>query len=128
MSKWKIAAGSAGAGLMLLCILFVWPTRYLNSEMKTGTNIYPIRENRFTGNAEKLTDKGWVKLQAPDFNPVAPYTVADAWDASGNPIHYRSSVVDCYDAQGKKVTYAPATLPADFFTDPQKYGCVQAKP
>lgn len=81
----KLTAGVAFAGLVLLLLFgwFVWPSKYRYDTM--GTARVPIRTNRFNGDAERLTDQGWMKLR--------PASVAEddsdlhsrpLWPQSGN--------------------------------------------
>ncbi len=51
-----------GAGaLLLLVVVFVWPTLYRYTEMKSSSLTLPVRVNRFTGKAEILY-QDWLPL------------------------------------------------------------------
>ena len=42
----------------------VWPTRYRYDHVLTEDETYPVRIDRFTGDADMLTPDGWVPMQS----------------------------------------------------------------
>jgi hypothetical protein len=51
--------GIIGIVIVVLLAIFVWPTRYTYDHINIGRNEYPVRINRFTGQAEVLQQNGW---------------------------------------------------------------------
>jgi len=48
--------------IIIILTYTVWPTPYRYEHLKLNDNVYPLRINRFTGNAELLDDAGWTAL------------------------------------------------------------------
>lgn len=60
-----------GAAIVLFSLAwFVWPTRYHYSQVKIGSNTYPVRIDRITNSTQMLSLGGWVDLGDND-KPVA---------------------------------------------------------
>lgn len=59
---WLIALAAVWA-----VAVFVWPTRYRYDHVVTQGETYPVRIDRFTGDADMLTpEDGWVPMGADD--------------------------------------------------------------
>jgi len=65
----RIVTAVAGVGLALFTA-FVWPTKFRYSEMRAGTNVIPIRINRFTGGTDFFVGQ-WVLEQPQHVIPAA---------------------------------------------------------
>jgi hypothetical protein len=53
--------------LLLLYVVFVWPTRFKYDHVVSDGDTYPVRIDRFNGDADMLTpDDGWYPMGAPD--------------------------------------------------------------
>jgi hypothetical protein len=51
--------------LVVSCVAwFVWPTPYRFDTMRSGSSSVPVRINRFSGEAERLTVVGWRAMQS----------------------------------------------------------------
>ncbi len=54
-------------------VLFVWPTRYRYDHVVTEGETYPVRIDRFTGDADMLTpDDGWYPMGDTDSTDGGP--------------------------------------------------------
>jgi len=53
-------------GFSWLFFSIVWPTRYRYDHVLTEDETYPVRIDRFTGDADMLTPDGWVPMQSED--------------------------------------------------------------
>ena len=59
--------------LVLLLALFVWPTRYRYDHVVTEGDTYPVRIDRFSGDADMLTpDDGWYPMGDTDSTGDSP--------------------------------------------------------
>lgn len=58
----RLVLALAVATLIVLFLFFVWPSRYRYTEMRMNGDQYPVRIDRFTGEAEMLLPAGWTEL------------------------------------------------------------------
>ena len=79
---------------------YVWPTKYRYYRLQMGASEYPLRINRFTGEAEQLTVVGWLPLKSAPTPTV---------DALGRPTG--SPMPVCVDLFGNPITTMPTPLP-----------------
>lgn len=56
---WIVVTGAAW-----LFASTVWPTRYRYDHVLVEEETYPVRIDRFTGDADMLTPDGWVPMQS----------------------------------------------------------------
>jgi len=89
LSRRSLTATSAlllGAAFLLLFAWFGWPTQYRYESM--GYGHIPVRINRFTGEAERLTNTGW-QLMMPELPPgVSPF---EFYVGDKNPAEYENA-------------------------------------
>ncbi len=60
---WRIFRSFGLSSLVVLVVLFIWPTRYRYDKMVLGERTLPVRIDRLSGNAEMLMTDGWRSMK-----------------------------------------------------------------
>jgi hypothetical protein len=72
--------------ILVLFAIYIWPTRYRYDHVSTDGDTYPVRIDRFNGDADMLTpDDGWYPMGDTDSTGGSP----DAHTTGAHPVHTR---------------------------------------
>jgi hypothetical protein len=70
----------------ILFVRYVWPTKYSYDRIQLGGYEFPVRIDRFTGDAERLGNAGWQPLRPPRKSAEEILGISPAQDILGRPV------------------------------------------